>query len=82
MRYWRGDGASWVFKKTTNNNWTLNTPAHERATLTYANGPKQYTLTHRTGEIEKFNQTGYLIQLIDRNGNITAVADPPEILYQ
>ena len=57
-----------------NNSWVLTLPADERATLTYANGPKEYTHTHRDGTKELFNQNGYLIQLIDRNGNITNIA--------
>lgn len=87
-KYWRSDGAAWLFSyDTVTQAYALISPPEERAWIVYDSGTARYTLTFLDGTKKVFNSAGYLIFILDRNGNqssitydgsnrITQVTDP------
>jgi RHS repeat-associated protein len=71
-KYWRADGKAWTF--SYGSGYTLVSPANERASLVFNTTTTQWTLTFLDGSKKIFNNLGYLIAVIDRNGNQTTVA--------
>jgi RHS repeat-associated protein len=77
VQYWLVDGSEWFFQSPNTPpgpTYTVSAPANEHATLT-VNQLKNtsYTITFKDGNQKVFNQSGYLIAIIDRNGNQTTV---------
>lgn len=73
-KYWREDGSAWFFQwDSINQGWLLISPPEARASLSYDSGTTKYTLTFLDGSKRIFNTGGYLIALVDRNGNQTTI---------
>jgi RHS repeat-associated protein len=71
--YWRGDGSYWCFGQTsTPGNYTLISPADERASLQSYSG-LSFTLTLKDGSTRQFSANGYLLSITDRNSNQTTI---------
>ena len=72
--YWRGDGSAWAFSyNSINQSYLLGTPPDERASLQFNTNTNQFTLTLADGSQRIFTQTGYLVAMVDRNGNQTTL---------
>lgn len=75
VQYWRGDGSEWIFQSgQALGSFTLVSPQNEHATLQVDSSTNIYTLTSLDGSKEIFNSNGYLIAMVDRNGNQTTIA--------
>jgi RHS repeat-associated protein len=73
-KYWREDGSAWIFRwDSINQGYVLISPPDTRASLSYDSSTTKYTLTFLDGSKRIFNSGGYLINLIDRNGNQTTI---------
>jgi RHS repeat-associated protein len=68
----QADGAKNYFKKNADNTFTPDVGIF--SVLVYDPATSQYTLTHTDQSRFVFNSTGKLIQKIDTDGNITAIA--------
>ncbi len=74
-KYWRSDGAAWLFSyDTVTQAYALVSPPEERAWIVYDSSTARYTLTFLDGTKKIFNSGGYLIAILDRNGNQTSVS--------
>lgn len=72
MKYARSDGSFWSFGFAGGTTYRVAAPANITAYL--AMGPSYWTLTFQNGEQRLFdNSSGRLIDIIDRNGNTTAL---------
>jgi YD repeat-containing protein len=71
VKYARADGSFWSFLfYGSTPTYHLAAPAYGRATLVY--GTSDWTVTFENGEKRLFDTTsGSLVQIIDRNGNVT-----------
>lgn len=70
VKYARGDGSFWSFGFSSYGVYKLAAP--QSATATLATGSSYWTLTFQNGEQRRFDNTsGWLIAIIDRNGNTT-----------
>jgi len=69
LRYWRGDGSTWLF--TNSKGWTLTSPPDERATL--ASSHSGFTITLRDGSQEQYSSSGLPTAFLDRNSNQTSL---------
>lgn len=76
LRYWRGDGSVWTFTYG-NGTYTLLSPLDEHATLVFDTNANQFVMTMADGTRRIFNQPGYLVALVDRNGNTTSLSRDP-----
>ncbi|HWZ44714.1 MAG TPA: RHS repeat-associated core domain-containing protein [Candidatus Saccharimonadales bacterium] len=75
FKYWSSSGAAWVFSFNSSTGvYTLTVPADVRAALTFDAVLNQYTLTMKDGGKRVFDANGRLLNLLDRNGNKTALA--------
>lgn len=73
-KYWREDGSAWLFRwDSINQGYVLVSPPEARASLTYDSSTTKYTLTFLDVSKRIFNSGGYLIALVDRNGNQTTI---------
>lgn len=73
--YWRGDGGTWQFTyDSLNKVFMLSQPLDERASLTVDSIAMQYTLVFKDGHKAVFNNAGYLISIVDRNGNAVTIS--------
>jgi YD repeat-containing protein len=70
IKYARGDGNFWSFGFSSYGTYKLAAP--ENTTATLVTGNTYWTLTFQNGEQRRFDNTsGWLIAIIDRNGNTT-----------
>jgi len=73
-KYWRGDGSAWTFTYNSGTQtYSLTSPPDERATLVFNSSTTQFTVTLADGTKRIFSQPGYLLAIVDRNGNQTAL---------
>ena len=69
-KYWRGDGSVWTFSyNSVTHVYALVNPTDEHASLVLDSVTTKYTLTFADGSKKVFNNPGYLIAIVDRNGN-------------
>ncbi len=72
VKYWRGDGSAWTFAQDpSTGGYSLISPPDEHARLVFDTATTLFTLTQKDGTQEIFNNPGFLVALIDRNGNKT-----------
>jgi len=72
VNYWQGNGQVWRFALNAGV-YTITSPAWAYGSLSQDSTSHQYTLTLPEGTKKTFNGTGYLSQIIDRNGNTTSL---------
>jgi RHS repeat-associated protein len=73
-KYWRGDGSAWMFTyNSTSQVYSLTSPPDERANLAFNSSTSQFTVTLADGTQRIFSQPGYLLSIVDRNGNQTTL---------
>lgn len=68
IKYYRANGDGWWFH-WNGSVYQLTDPANEHASLVYNGTTTQYTITFSDGTKRIFNNPGFLIALVDRNGN-------------
>lgn len=74
IKYSRSDGGLWSFAYA-GGTYAPVSPGNATATLALSNDFKYWTLTFQNGEQRIFNYLGgYLIAIVDRNGNTTQVS--------
>jgi RHS repeat-associated protein len=71
-KYWRGDGSAWAFTYS-GGVYSLTSPPNEHATLTFNSTTNQSTVALSDGTKQVFSQPGYLVSIVDRNGNSTTL---------
>jgi YD repeat-containing protein len=70
IKYSRSDGSFWSFGYSQGSTLAVAAPANVNATLVF--GPTYWTLVFQNGEQRLFDETtGHLLEIIDRNGNVT-----------
>lgn len=73
-QYWRANGDSWKFSWDSVSASYLSTdPPAANANVVFNTTTTLYTLTFHDGSQRIFNNSGYLTQIIDRNGNTATV---------
>jgi RHS repeat-associated protein len=74
VTYWRGDGNVWTFSlNSTAQSYSVTSPPNQYATLTLNSNTGQYVIVFADGTQKTFDQNGFLLALLDRNGNQTAL---------
>lgn len=69
-KYWRGDGSAWMFTyDSVNDVYNLTSPSDEHASLSFNSSSSQFTVTLADGTRRIFSQPGFLVGIVDRNGN-------------
>lgn len=72
-KYWKGNGSSLFYSTSGGGVYTMTAPADDLTTLSYNSGTSQWTATEKNGTRRVFNAAGYLISIIDLNGNTTTI---------
>jgi YD repeat-containing protein len=74
-RYWQANGDFWTFRyDTLNGTYSIVTPLDEHASLAVDTLNSQRILTFMNGTQRIFSSNGYLVALLDRNGNQTTIS--------
>jgi RHS repeat-associated protein len=74
VQYYRSDGSIWYFgQDSSSGTFYLFQPAEQHASLAYDSLAGTYTVSYLDGSQKVFNNNGYLIAVLDRNGNQTSV---------
>lgn len=76
IKYWRATGNTWLFSvpsSCTGCAYTVMAPGNAHASLTFNSTTARYTLVLSDGTSKVFNNSGYLLAVVDRNGNQTLV---------
>lgn len=69
-KYWRGNGSAWTFTYNSGSQtYSLTSPTDDYATLAYDVSTTHFTVTLADGTQRVFSQPGYLLSIVDRNGN-------------
>ena len=75
IKYWLASGSQWIFTyDSLNQVYNLSLPLREHGSLTLDPVQSQYTLTLADGTRKIFNNSGYLIAVVDRNNNQVTVS--------
>jgi YD repeat-containing protein len=74
VKYWKGDGGVLTYTYNSMSGfYVMTAPTDDQTTLTYNLSLAQWTISEKNGTQRIFNGSGYLIGIIDRNGNTTNI---------
>jgi len=74
VQYWKGDGSRLFYQYDSfSGTYSLTAPLNDQTTLSFNSGASQWTILFKDGTQKIFNIAGYLISVVDRNGNTVTI---------
>ena len=75
VKYWKGNGSLLFYVwNQSSNSYQLTAPLNDSTRLSFDSNTALWTVALKDGTTKLFNSAGYLISIVDRNGNAISIA--------